>query len=614
MHTRAKYSMSLKGEEYQSLVLNEIPLDAEKLIFDGFFGKSYKVHELPDSLKSFKQLKYLEFNECPISELPAWVGELKSLVSLKFSSCRLSGFNGISELNRLQSFHIHQNNFDADELCEEISKSSVKDLVLRNDKLIEIPSSLWKCSQLSSLFLASLGIKNLDGPFEKLKHIKRLELGAKIKSLPSSIGRLDNLEELVLRFSKLKSIPPSLCKLKKLRKLEIDHANISSIPDDFDQLKQMEHLSLAGNKIKNFSGDYSGWKNLKSINLRANALETWPKGLEQLSALKNVELDCNYHPESGIDLMKVWLNTIGNLPDDIFIGNRVPLENEFKNANPKKLYLRYDWMYYQEHPKVDHRVLPWVCTLNNLEELELAMRLEIVPEEIGKLQKLKKLTITSETKFSLPKCLSKMVRMEQIQVKSLKDTVIDWTLLSNLRAASITVGKVEKLWLPNSLKRLYLSAGHLPEDTFHEKLELEELNVSSWYDLPSSISKLQNLKVIDIRADYPFSLKSFFSNISKLPDLTKFKLSMYGYPDNMELPSELNNCKSLTRLTLNVRPSQVPSLESLSKLTFIMVEGEAVRSEEKKSFKIRLPNQGKGWKQEFHTKGHDGRLGYRREL
>jgi Leucine-rich repeat (LRR) protein len=70
---------------------------------------------------------------------------------------------------------------------------------------------------------------------------------SKVKSLPATIGKLQNLEELDLGRNRLKSIPPQIASLQNLRRLALDYNDIHELPPFVGNLKDLQELSVAGN-------------------------------------------------------------------------------------------------------------------------------------------------------------------------------------------------------------------------------------------------------------------------------------------------------------------------------------------------------------------------------
>ena len=70
---------------------------------------------------------------------------------------------------------------------------------------------------------------------------------SKVKSLPGTIGKLQNLEELDLGRNRIKSIPSQIASLQKLKRLALDHNDIDELPAFVGNLKNLQELSVCSN-------------------------------------------------------------------------------------------------------------------------------------------------------------------------------------------------------------------------------------------------------------------------------------------------------------------------------------------------------------------------------
>jgi Leucine-rich repeat (LRR) protein len=70
---------------------------------------------------------------------------------------------------------------------------------------------------------------------------------AKIKLLPATIAKLQNLEELDLGRNRLQTVPPEISNLKNLKKLGLDYNNLHDIPSFIGELKNLRELSVRSN-------------------------------------------------------------------------------------------------------------------------------------------------------------------------------------------------------------------------------------------------------------------------------------------------------------------------------------------------------------------------------
>jgi leucine-rich repeat protein SHOC2 len=68
------------------------------------------------------------------------------------------------------------------------------------------------------------------------------------KPLPSTIAKLQNLEELDLGRNHLQTVPPEISNLKNLKKLGLDYNNLHDIPSFVGELKNLRELSIRANE------------------------------------------------------------------------------------------------------------------------------------------------------------------------------------------------------------------------------------------------------------------------------------------------------------------------------------------------------------------------------
>ena len=71
---------------------------------------------------------------------------------------------------------------------------------------------------------------------------------SKVKSLPGTIGKLQNLEELDLGRNAMKGIPSQIASLQNLKKLALDFNDIHELPSFIGDLKNLQELSVCANR------------------------------------------------------------------------------------------------------------------------------------------------------------------------------------------------------------------------------------------------------------------------------------------------------------------------------------------------------------------------------
>src|SRR5438874_11436368 len=106
---------------------------------------------------------------------------------------------------------------------------------------ISLPESIGNLSNLKVLRLyGALDPTDLSDTNEPIPR-------SKVKSLPGTIGKLQNLEELDLGRNRITSIPSQIASLQKLKRLALDYNDIHELPPFVGDLKNLQELSVCGN-------------------------------------------------------------------------------------------------------------------------------------------------------------------------------------------------------------------------------------------------------------------------------------------------------------------------------------------------------------------------------
>lgn len=102
-----------------------------------------------------------------------------------------------------------------------------------NNRLKELPISLFSCEQLKELQLYGNDLTFLDDQLSKLKRLHELNVGRnQIKKIPSTIGDCQHLRVLHCYENCLSSLPSSLVNIPKLQTLTVHGNNLPVPPRD----------------------------------------------------------------------------------------------------------------------------------------------------------------------------------------------------------------------------------------------------------------------------------------------------------------------------------------------------------------------------------------------
>jgi len=132
---------------------------------------------------------------------------------------------------------------------------------------------------------ASLIPKGVNIHFEDSK-IKILSIGSN-GTIPDVFDMFTNLEEIAL--TNCKTIPVSIGNLENLEKLVIYESSINEIPFDISKMKNLRHLTISNYLSKELPEDLLNLKNLKKIIITCEDLSRQSKNI--LSKLKEKGID-----------------------------------------------------------------------------------------------------------------------------------------------------------------------------------------------------------------------------------------------------------------------------------------------------------------------------------
>jgi len=107
-------------------------------------------------------------------------------------------------------------------------------------------------------------------------------------TLPSEIGNLANLKELLLWENQLLTLPPEIGKLESLRWLALNENLLPSLPPEIGKLTKLEILSLDFNQLAFLPPEIGKLANLLRLELGYNQLTSLPPEIGNLSNLQSL--------------------------------------------------------------------------------------------------------------------------------------------------------------------------------------------------------------------------------------------------------------------------------------------------------------------------------------
>ena len=341
-----------------------------------------------------------------------------------------------------------------------------------------IPSSIGQLKHLRQLVLdLDDTMTSLPEEIGNLSNLAILQLtgGEGITTLPF-IGRLRALEDLVITCKGITTLP-SIGRLRALRNLEISCKGITTLPF-IGRLRALKYLRITCKRITTLPHSIGQSQNLQTLNLNdAKQLTQLPDKIGNLSQLIVLSLD-----SSGVESLPPSIGQLHNL---------------------EELYLNYTTQLKQLPDEIG--------SLGNLVKLHLfESGVESLPRSIGLLQNL--LTLDLSSTAQLTQLPDEIGNLSQLITLYLDDNGV--TCLP--RSIGRSIGRL------HNLQQLYLrwtsQLTQLPDEIGNlGNLVILRLVDSGVESLPSSIGQLQALRALDLRGTrHLVQLPDEIGNLGKL--------------------------------------------------------------------------------------------------
>jgi Leucine-rich repeat (LRR) protein len=233
---------------------------------------------IESAIKSESNRLSLDLSTSYEGSLPDSIGDLQNLEELTIYNSSLAGHladkipAGIGKLSNLKKLQIYDFRYGLEYLPESIGNLTGLEFLHIADcpKLVELPFTIGQLQNLKYLHLTECKLplssfEKLPSSIGLLTSLRELMVNSTVmSSLPSSLGDLKNLEFLILRGnSKLQSLPQSIGKLHNLRDLIIRKSKVNQLPESIGNLTQLENLELEDNQLNSLPesiGQLSGLK------------------------------------------------------------------------------------------------------------------------------------------------------------------------------------------------------------------------------------------------------------------------------------------------------------------------------------------------------------------
>ena len=280
----------------------------------------------------------------------------------------------------------------AEKKIQEALQSGVTELELGGEyntpdeeKLTELPESLWELKQLKSL---------------KINYTK-------LTTLPDSIGQLTQLTSLDLSNNQLTtpdSIAP-LAALTQLTSLDLSNNQLTTLPDTLGQLTQLTSLDLSRNQLTALPDSIGQLTQLTSLDLSRNQLTALPDSLGQLTQLQSLIIFDNQ-----LSKLPEWLKNLTRLNALTFGGDLFVSFPDLVRLLPNITDLRIVKFKFDYIPE-------WLGELTNLRTLMIRFSpTASIPSSFAQLRNLKGLYLGFNKLTDLPPSLAQLEHLEKLEL------------------------------------------------------------------------------------------------------------------------------------------------------------------------------------------------------
>ncbi|QLE57703.1 leucine-rich repeat domain-containing protein [Nostoc sp. TCL26-01] len=445
-------------------------------------------------------------------------------------------------------------------LIDRAAAEGWQELDLSGQKLTELPGEIGKLQQLESLILGKQvdGYEPVGGGYLKkvsgnnlktlplellsLANLRKLDIsGNPLKSIPDVVTQILHLEELILIRVQLTEIPEAIANLTNLTLLDLRDNQITEIPEAIAKLIHLTQFYLSRNQITQIPEAIANLTNLTQFYLNSNQITQIPEAIANLTNLTQFYLNSNQITQIPEAIAKLT-----NLTQFYLNSNQITQIPEAiaKLTNLTQFYLNSNQI--TQIPEA-------ITKLTNLTEFYLNFnQITQIPEAIAKLTNLTQLYLSRNQITQIPEAIANLTNLTEFylnsnQITQIPEAIANLTNLTEFYLSRNQINQIpEAIAKLTNLTQFYLGNNQITQipEAIAKLTNLTQLDLSynQITQIPEAIAKLTNLTQLDLGGN---QITQIPEAIAKLTNLTQLDL---GGNQITNIPLEILNSRNTKKI------------------------------------------------------------------
>ncbi|XP_046682966.1 leucine-rich repeat-containing protein 40-like [Homalodisca vitripennis] len=325
-------------EEIDSAGLNSQPFLKEVIL------QSNRIKELPSDITSLSSLQILDVSSNNLSRLPSSIVDFPNLQLLRIMNNPLKNFPPQymkADTVRLLGYLRERFAYELEAMIPEddhsdpvpVARFSLSQLrrcgsLVHTNSEEDVPDEVWDNAVKAQVVVVNLShskqflSNRVVELAESLMELHLVDTG--MKELPPCVGKLRELQILILDQNHLSDLCPELAGCKYMKELSLSCNRFSEIPLVVYQLRLLRTLVISNNKLSTLELAWSGLlslQNLDTLNLSNNEITQLPAQLGLMTHLKSFEVTGNKFRQPSYQVLSKGTETVlaylrNKLPED----------------------------------------------------------------------------------------------------------------------------------------------------------------------------------------------------------------------------------------------------------------------------------------------------------